>query len=344
MIKKKLALFFLCFIIVDCASRQIMNYEKIEEFQMNKEYEEMVKVKKTVEPPSQEEKILTVKPAKPSEKKAHLVKKPSVTPKPKEKKKERVVVKPVKRQPELEDSEGFIQRRPLKDPFNIGEEIEMAVTYFNMAAGYLTFKVHPLVTVNERKSYDFEIAVKSSNVFSYFYKVDDKARTFVDYEDLVPSSYTIDVKETNQLKDIRSFFNFDKSKAVYWEKKIKKGKAEENKKKEWDILDYSQNVISAFFYLRTFQLTPGKNLAFRVADSGKNLIFRGEVLRKEKLETDLGSMNTVVVKPKIEIDGVFKQVGDIYFWLTDDEHKFPVRIDAKIKIGTLVLKVKSIKK
>ena len=34
---------------------------------------------------------------------------------------------------------------------------------------------------------------------------------------------------------------------------------------------------------------------------------------------------------------MFKPVGDIFFWLTDDEQKLIVKIEAKIKIGTLVL-------
>lgn len=337
-------LFFL--FLVACASRKIYQYEKINEFQVNKEYEEMVKVEKTesslpnkIEP--KKEDPSKIKPKKTSIPKKEDVKKKS---KPIVKGKGVKVTQPEKRQPEMEDSEGFDKRRPQVDPFIIGEEVEMAVTYFNMAAGYLKFKVHPFKTVNNRKSYDFEISVKSSKVFSYFYAVDDKSRTFVDYEELIPSTYTIDVKESNQLKDIRSFFDFTKDKAVYWEKTVRKNDPEESKKKEWDILKYSQNVISAFFYLRTFTMTPGKKISYRVADAGKNLIFRGEVLRKEKLATEIGELDTVLIKPQFEMDGVFKQMGDIYIWLTDDEHKFPVRIDAKIKIGTLVLKLKSIKK
>ena len=246
--------------------------------------------------------------------------------------------------PDLEDSEGFIGRRPEVDPFQVGEEVELAVTYFNMAAGYMKLRVNPFVQVNDRKSYNFSVSVKSSKVFSYFYAVDDLAETFVDYEELIPSTYTIKVKESNQLKDIRSFFDFEKGKGFYWEKKKAKGKPEQNKKKEWEIESYAQNVISAIFYLRNFKLEVGKKLSFRVADAGKNLIFRGEVLRKEKLKTEAGEFDTIVVQPRFEIDGAFKQVGDVFIWLTDDDRKFPIRIDAKIKIGTLVLKLKSLKR
>ncbi|MCB0356839.1 MAG: DUF3108 domain-containing protein [Bdellovibrionales bacterium] len=343
--KRFLTYLTLLFVLIACASRKVYQYEKIEQFQMNKEYEQMVKVEKAPEPTLPEKPTeIDKKNVSKDVKKLKVEPQKSVEKEKIAKKKDKKVTQPKKRQPSIEDTEGFVGRRPIVDPFQPGEVVEMAVTYFNMAAGYLKFKVNPFVTVNKRKSYDFQVEVKSSKVFSYFYAVDDKAQTFVDYEDLIPSSYTIDVKETKQLKDIRSFFDFNNKKAVYWEKKVKKGEEEQNKKKEWQIAEYSQNVVSAIYYLRTFQLKPGKSLAFRVADAGKNLVFTGEVLRKEKLQTELGEFNTVVVKPKLEMDGVFKQMGDIFIWLTDDERKFPVRIDAKIKIGTLVLKLKTLKK
>ena len=328
-----------------------MQYEKINEFQMNKEFEQMVKVEKTsvLEKRNSSKKnsellgnIKNQEFYKVKEKDNNLdvSKKPRITkdisqPTISEVKTEKKNEPPMKQK---------LTRRPLVDPFIVGEEVELAVTYFNMAAGYMTLKVNPFVQVNGKKSYDFTVAVKSSKVFSYFYAVDDLAQTFVDFEEMVPSSYTIDVKETVQLKDIRSFFDFSTQQGVYWEKKIAKGKPEENKKREWKIEPFSQNVVSAIFYLRTFDLQPGTTVEYKVADMGKNLSFKGEVLRREKISTEVGELDTVVVKPAFEIDGVFKQVGDVFIWLTDDERKFPVRIDAKIKIGTLVLKLKSLKK
>lgn len=346
--------------LLSCASSKVLQYDKIDEFQMNKEFEEMVKVEKSEEAQKDSPGVKKVSPAK--KKKTPLeksVKKPvekiqkgidrrprtkAITQEEAAKIKNKKKVGTSGKEPKMEDSEGFLGRRPIVDPYRVGEEVELAVTYFNMAAGYMKLKVNPFVNVNARKSYDFSVSVNSSKVFSYFYAVDDKAQTFVDFESLVPSTYTIEVKETKQLKDIRSFFDFRDKKGVYWEKKKVKGKPEKNKKVEWKIEDYSQNVISAIFYLRSFQLKVGKKLSFRVADAGKNVVFKGEVLRKEKIDTKMGEMDTVVVKPTFEIDGAFKPVGDIFFWMTDDDRKFPVRIEAKIKIGTLVLKLENLNK
>jgi hypothetical protein len=56
----------------------------------------------------------------------------------------------------------------------------------------------------------------------------------------------------------------------------------------------------------------------------------------------LGELKTVVVKPKIELNGHFRPVGDIFIWLTDDERKYIVRIESKIQIGTIVTAIKAL--
>ena len=248
------------------------------------------------------------------------------------------------RLPKYEDSEGFVGRRPVQDPFRVGERVRLSVNYFKMTAGYMELEVNPFVQVNGEKAYSFEILLKTSSFFSRIYSVDDRALTYVDYQTLLPYNLSIKVRESKQIKEIRSVFNHNKLEASYWEKKVKKGGKEEEKKVKWDIESYSQNVISALFYLRTFRLEPGKELKFRVADDGKNYMFEGKVLRREKLDTKVGELDTIVVQPKITIDGAFKQVGEIFIWLTDDERKLPVRIESEIKIGTLVAKVESIEK
>jgi hypothetical protein len=159
---------------------------------------------------------------------------------------------------------------------------------------------------------------------------------------LLPFNLDIKVRESKQIREIRSFLDNKNLKGSYWEKKVTKDKGEQEKSLKWDIEPFSQNVISAVYYLRAFTLTPGKRLQFRVADDGKNYMFKGQVLRREKLKTDIGTLDTIVVKPEITLGGAFKPVGDILIWLTDDDRKFVVRIESKIKIGTIVAKVQEI--
>lgn len=251
---------------------------------------------------------------------------------------------PGKKEPDIEDAAGFIGRRPVKDPFRVGEKIVLEASYFGVAAGDIAMSVEPSVHVNGRKAYHFKGTAESTSVFAMFYAVEDWFETFVDYETMTPFNYRLSVKESKQLRETRSYFDWDQLKAFYWDKRITKEKGVEEQKMEWNILSYSQNIFSAAFYMRTFQLEPGKKLQFRVAHEGKNILVTGTVIRRENLETRMGTMKTVVMKPEIQIDGVFKPMGEILFWVTDDDRKFIIRIESKIKIGKIIAELKKLDK
>ncbi len=244
---------------------------------------------------------------------------------------------------DLEDREGMNGRRPIKDPFRVGEEVVHELHYFKVAAGELKLKVGPFVEVNGKRSYTFTTELESSSMFSSFYSVKDIATTYVDFMEFVPRVFTLAVKETGQIKDAKGLFDIENNKGTYWEKKFTKKNGQEEFKKEWDILQYSQNVYSAAFYMRLFKWEVGKEYSFRVADAGENIVFRGKAIRKEKIETEVGDFDAIVIKPEITVKGIFKPIGDIYFWLSDDDRKFILRIESSIKIGTIVSEVVKLK-
>lgn len=248
------------------------------------------------------------------------------------------VATPLVRQPELEDTEGFVPggRRPQLDPFRVGEKVVHEVSYFKVSAGELTLKVDPFVYVNGKKSYSFVTSVESNSVFSSFYSVKDRAETLVDFESMVPTVFTLAVDESGQVRNAKARFDHEKNHAYFFEKKITKKKGLEEKNIDWEILPFSQNVYSASFYMRLFKWDIGKEYAFRVANDKDNIVFKGKALRKEKIKTPAGEFNTIVIKPEFTIRGVFSPVGDIFFWLTDDDRKLIVKIESKIKIGTVV--------
>lgn len=252
-------------------------------------------------------------------------------------------VGPLKHEPSLEDGEGFDGRRPLVDPFKENEKLSYSVTYFGAEGGKFTTTIGPFVQVNGKKAYQILYTARSSSVFSLFYTVDDRAETFIDYEALVPYSYTITARESKQVRDVKNYFNWQTMKVKHWDKKLKKGaKVAEEKNLVWDLVPYSQNVFSVPFYLRTFTFAVGKEFAVRVAHDGKNIIMRAKVLREEKVSTGAGKFDAWVVKPEFEINGVFKPVGDIFMWLKKDDSKILLKIESKIKIGTVAATLEKI--
>jgi hypothetical protein len=330
---KRIFLLFLLLLIGSCATLFEEYDEKLLE---NKEFDDSLKVEaippqepvKTEEvkstselTPKDTQKVLKAKSGKSSAAKAPVQAVPLVP---------------------TEKAEGFSGRRPKVDPFVENEELIYAVSYFAIEGGRFTMKTHPFVEVNGRKSYRFTFHARSSSTFSLFYAVDDMAEFFMDYEDLVPYSYTIKAKESKQVRDVKSFYNWKTLQAKTWDKKIKKGKSPEEKIYEWQILPYSQNVFSAVYYMRTFQYTVGNEISMRVGHEGKNIIMTAKILRQEKLNTGAGTFDTFVIKPEFEIDGVFKPVGDVFMWITNDQYHRIARIESKIKIGKVVVNLQKI--
>lgn len=248
------------------------------------------------------------------------------------------------REPKIEDNVNFKGRRPLTEPFRVGEELVMGVSYFAVEAGKFTMQVKPMVQLNGKKSYHFRYLMQSSPLFSMFYRVDDVAETFVDYETLLPHSYEIHVNESKQLRETKTYFDHKKLKATMWDQKQKKNEPIEKRKIIWDLKEYSQNVFSAAYYLRNFKLEVGKKLKVHVGHEGKNILMTAEVLRKEKIFTPVGAFETFVVKPEFDIDGKFKPTGENFLWLTADDRKFIVRLESKIKIGSIRGEVQKLNK
>ena len=166
----------------------------------------------------------------------------------------------------------------------------------------------------------------------------------MDYETLLPHSYAIHVDESKQVAETRTFFNHQELQATMWDHRRKENKPLEKKKIHWALLKYSQNVLSVAYYLRNFRLKQDKKLRVRVGHEGKNLEMTAHVVRRETIHTPLGKLDCWVVKLKFDIDGKFKPTGENYLWLTNNPHKFIVRMESKIKIGWIVGEVEEMTK
>lgn len=322
-------------LMISCSSRQI--FEEPDEILAPKEISDLIEI---VEPPPEEtqQKVAAVP------KSSAAIQRPS-QPKlgekkeEKEEKEEKEKTSEKRRVPPLEDQEGFaeggVSRRPLIDPFEPGDWVRLKVSYFGVHAGFFEFRTLPLVTVNGRKSYKFQMSVRTVRLFEYFYKVDDVATVLVDYENLLPIAFDLNVDESGQKVKINTVFDWKKGLVRFWKSRFTKEKGLKETQLEWEPEPYSQAAFSAPFYMRVFQWRPDKEIAFTVADEGKSIVFRGKWLRKELIKTPKGEIMTNVIQPEFEIDGIFKPTGNSFIWLTDDHRKRIVRLESKIKIGTL---------
>lgn len=227
-------------------------------------------------------------------------------------------------------------------PFKVGENVVLSASFFGVEAGKITIGVDTFKVIEGKKVYNFYAIGKTSSVFSMFYKIGNKIESLWDPMIKKPVSLAFDAEESKQKYKSRVYFDWKKKKAEFLEEGWSKKKGDYKEKKTWNLSQSGQDIVSAIFYTRTLPLKVGETYPVTVFEDAKMINARIEVDRKEVLSTRVGKLNTIVIKPTFSTKGKFKKNGDISVWLTDDDYRQVVRIESKIKIGTVVASLHSL--
>ena len=234
----------------------------------------------------------------------------------------------------------YPMRRIENDPIVIGEKLTYEGTYFGALAGTMTMEVEPYAVMNQRKVYHIVGHVKTSKFFEIFYKVDDMVETFMDYDGLFSHRFHLVLNETKQTRDALELYDSEKGEAYYWNRwnHYKKGFSEVKEFKQMER--FPQDSISALYYMRSLPLAVGKKFKVPVVTEGNTWEAEIEVLRTEMADTPMGSRRCFVLRPETRFQGALKKTGESLFWVTDDDRRILVRIEAKVKIGSVVIQLK----
>lgn len=225
---------------------------------------------------------------------------------------------------EAAENSGKTLRYVKNDAFGYGEKLEYKVGYKFVTAGSGYFYIQPKpVMVNGRESYDVRFQVRSLKSLEWIYKVVDDYRTVLDVAGIFPWEFNQRIREGNYKKDYTAKFDQNNNKAYVG-------------KKSYNVPDYVHDIVSAFFYVRTMDLSSMKNgstfyLKNFFDDETNDLGVK--VLKREKVSVAAGTFNCIVIEPLVVKGGLFKNEGNIFIWLTDDDRKIPVKVATKILIG-----------
>lgn len=237
----------------------------------------------------------------------------------------------------------LIKRRVRKGPFYPGEYHKFSLTYFGVEAGTLDLYVKPYKFIKGRKVYHFHGHGKSTSVFSLFYRVNDTGDSFMDYDGLFSHKFNMKLDETLQQHEIIELYDQEDRKVHYYQRMVHKRKGFKLKQFIKDTYEYTQDAITAAFYLRTLDLKVGAEYTYPIVSNGKSWTVKAKIVRKEKIITDVGEFEAFVVKPETHFEGVLQKKGDVFFWISADEHKAFLKIDAKVKIGSVIAYLKELR-
>jgi len=233
-----------------------------------------------------------------------------------------------------QDSEKKTQYRTIRNKaFTVGEELTYDVNFGFITAGEAKMRIPRYSVVKGRKCYNVQFSVRTVSLFDQLYRVRDRYESHIDKEGLFPWKFAQHIREGSYRRDFRARFDHDRLKAITTEG-------------EYPIEPFTQDVVSAFYYMRTYDYSgfkPGQKVYLKnfYKDSTYTLIVK--YLGKQIVDVEAGEFKTILLEPVMQEGGLFKATGRIIVWLTDDERKIPVQVDAEIPIGSITSELTSYK-
>ena len=216
--------------------------------------------------------------------------------------------------------------------FKVGEKLTFSIGYEFIPAGKSVLSVESIDTVDGKSAYHITSRTRSHWFFDPFFKVRDEIETYMDNNSFQSIRFRKKLREGSYSYDYSVEFDTDSLKAVSVSPKGKR---------IVDIPEFTLDILSAMYYMRTLPIEVGKTWTVTVLDNDKLYPLELVVERRERVSTKAGTFDCLVVEPKLKSGGLFKHEGRITVWVTDDHRKIPVLMKSKAIIGSIVVELES---
>ncbi len=210
----------------------------------------------------------------------------------------------------------------------VGEEFTYDITWLSITAGTAVMAVGATGTDGNRPLAKLVTTAQSRPAITKFFPVDNRVESIVDPTTLLPEHLNFRRREGKKKEDIEYIFDQKRGKVTA----VKNGTTEIQ-----EISPGTQDVISCLYYARsTLALQPGSTLTMNVFHDRKNRKIDVLVEEIETVSGPWGEVETARVLVVMPFQGLFLNKGNIRVWFTNDDRRIPVRMKAKVVIGSIV--------
>lgn len=171
----------------------------------------------------------------------------------------------------------------------------------------------------------------SAGVVSVLYRVRDRFESFLDPRTYCSRAISKKTEEGFRRLETNIRFDYARGKSVLEERNLKNN---QTKRQENDIPACVTDVISALFYAGSLPLAPGEVSVFPLNDGGRTAEVRATVEGREEVKVPAGTFRTIRVRAEAT-QGDARERGKVWIWYSDDAHRTPVRMRARLTWGTL---------
>lgn len=217
------------------------------------------------------------------------------------------------------------------DAYDVGEWFKFRIHYGFVNAGYATLEVKD-ATINNKKVFHVVGKGYTTGLSRFFFKVVDVYESYIDKETGNPYRFIRNINEGGYTKNQEGFFNQAANKITVKDYK-------RNTEKTFVIPKNTQDILSAFYYLRNYptidKIKPGDSIAIDMFFDDETTKFKLKFIGREDITTKFGVVSAMIFRPLVQSGRVFKEQESLTVWVSDDENRLPVRIKADLAVGSL---------
>lgn len=221
----------------------------------------------------------------------------------------------------------FSQKRAYGD----GEWFKFRVHYGFITAGYATLETKS-TRYKGKDVFHVKGFGETVGVSKWFFRVKDDYQSYIDREKDIPYFFIRKIDEGGYTKDQEIEFNHKINVATVNDKKS-------NEIAKFDFPDGTQDMISAFYYLRNQldvkNIKEGEVIEINMFFDNENFKFRLKFLGREVLDTNFGKVPSLVFRPYVQSGRVFREKESLTVWVSDDDNKIPLLVKAELAVGSL---------
>lgn len=215
--------------------------------------------------------------------------------------------------------------------YQSGEWFKFRVHYGIVTAGYATLDVKD-AKLNGNDVYHVKGFGETVGLSKLFFKVRDDYQSYIDKHKNIPYRFVRDIYEGGYTKDVVVDFDHKTHKATVNDKK-------RNQISTFSFEENSQDLISAFYYLRNFvdikTIKEGDVVDVNTFFDNENYKLQLKFLGREVLDTKFGKVRTLLFRPYVQSGRVFREQESLTVWISDDENKIPLLVKAELAVGSL---------
>jgi len=218
--------------------------------------------------------------------------------------------------------------------FTIPETLRYRLMYADIKVGESSLNID-----KEGDNIVIKSEANSSGVISILYNVKDRVKSTLKIGGdgaFIPLIYRINLYEGGYKRDKEVIFETNLNRVLY----------QDFLDKTKEYIELPPNLVDpliSIYVLRNRELVVGRSEFVRIFDSKKEWNVEVLVLRKETVKTPAGVFDTIVIRPLMESEGIFKRTGPMDIYITDDAKKIPVRLLTKVTLGTVIAELIEIK-